>query len=102
DAERYTRIAAEREAEQQHMIEYEQTDGCRMAFLQRSLDDETAAPCGRCENCAGVWLPGDVDGEAAAAVSGALDRVGVPVEPRKAWPTGADRLGVPVKGRIVP
>ena len=31
DAERYRRIAAERTAEQQHMIEYEQTDGCRMA-----------------------------------------------------------------------
>ena len=36
DAERYGRIAAEREAEQQHMVEYEQTDGCRMEFLQRS------------------------------------------------------------------
>ncbi|MFF2371496.1 DEAD/DEAH box helicase [Agromyces sp. NPDC058110] len=102
DAERYERIAAEREAEQQHMIEYEQTDSCRMAFLQRSLDDETAAPCGRCDNCAGVWYPGEVDEGAAAAASGALDRVGVPVEPRKAWPTGADRLGVPVKGRIPP
>ena len=44
DAERYGRIAAEREAEQQHMVEYEQTDGCRMEFLQRSLDDETATP----------------------------------------------------------
>ncbi|MGI9822310.1 DEAD/DEAH box helicase [Agromyces sp. Marseille-Q5079] len=102
DAERYRRIAAEREAEQQHMIEYEQTDRCRMEFLQRSLDDETAAPCGRCDNCAGVWYPGDLDEGAAAAASGALDRVGVPVEPRKAWPTGADRLGVPVKGRIAP
>ena len=37
---------------------------------------------------------------AAAAAAGALDRVGVPIEPRRAWPTGADRLGVPVKGRI--
>lgn len=102
DAERYARIAAEREAEQQHMIDYEQTDGCRMEFLQRSLDDETAAPCGRCDNCAGVWYPGDLAEGAAEAASGALDRVGVAVEPRKAWPTGADRLGVPVKGRIAP
>ncbi|MCP2370773.1 ATP-dependent DNA helicase RecQ [Agromyces terreus] len=102
DADRYARIAAEREAEQQHMIDYEQTDGCRMEFLQRSLDDETAATCGRCDNCAGVWYPGDLDEGAAAAASGALDRVGVAVEARKAWPTGADRLGVPVKGRIAP
>jgi len=26
----------------------------------------------------------------------------VPIEPRRAWPAGADRLGVPVKGRIAP
>src|SRR5690606_18796243 len=27
-------------------------------------------------------------------------RVGVPIEARRQWPTGADRLGAPVKGRI--
>lgn len=100
DADRYARIAAEREAEQQHMIEYETTDGCRMEFLQRSLDDDTAAPCGRCDNCAGAWYPTELASGAADAAAGALDRVGVPLEPRRAWPTGADRLGVPVKGRI--
>lgn len=102
DAERYRRIAAERDAEQQHMIEYEQTDGCRMEFLQRSLDDETAAPCGRCDNCAGVWYPSEIEASASATAAESLDRVGVPLEPRAMWPTGADRLGVPVKGRIAP
>lgn len=102
DAERYRRIAVEREAEQQHMIEYEQTDGCRMEFLQRSLDDETAAPCGRCDNCAGVWYPSEIEASASATAAESLDRVGVPLEPRAMWPTGADRLGVPVKGRIAP
>lgn len=100
DAERYERIAAARVAEQQHMIDYERTGGCRMEFLQRSLDDETATPCGRCDNCAGAWYPTDVAGEAATAASGALDRVGVPIDPRAQWPTGVDRLGVGVKGRI--
>ena len=100
DAERYGRIAAERLAEQQHMIEYEQTGGCRMEFLQRTLDDATAVPCGRCDNCAGVWFPTEVGSAAAAAATTSLDRVGVPIEPRRAWPTGADRLGVPVRGRI--
>ncbi|MBW8873072.1 MAG: ATP-dependent DNA helicase RecQ, partial [Leifsonia sp.] len=33
DEERYRRIAAAREAEQQSMLEYESTDGCRMEFL---------------------------------------------------------------------
>lgn len=102
DADRYGRIAAEREAEQQHMIEYETTDGCRMEFLQRSLDDDTAKPCGRCDNCAGAWYPSGLAVGTADAAAGALDRVGVPIEPRRAWPTGADRLGMPVKGRIPP
>lgn len=102
DADRYGRIAAEREAEQQHMIDYETTDGCRMEFLQRSLDDDTAKPCGRCDNCAGAWYPSGLAEGTADAAAGALDRVGVPIEPRRAWPTGADRLGVPVKGRIPP
>ncbi|MBO0980111.1 RecQ family ATP-dependent DNA helicase [Microbacterium sp. SD291] len=102
DAERYERIAAERLAEQQHMIDYEQTGGCRMEFLQRSLDDDTAAPCGRCDNCAGVWFPQEVAADANAQATQSLDRVGIPIEPRKQWPTGADRLGAPVKGRIAP
>ncbi|SIT89966.1 DEAD/DEAH box helicase [Microbacterium sp. RU33B] len=100
DEERYERIAAERVAEQHHMIDYEQTRGCRMEFLQRSLDDDTAAPCGRCDTCAGVWFPVEIGTDATAAASAALDRVGVPIEPRRQWPTGADSLGVPVRGRI--
>ncbi|MCK2036078.1 DEAD/DEAH box helicase [Microbacterium sp. SSW1-49] len=100
DAERYERIAAERVAEQQHMLDYEKTEGCRMEFLQRSLDDETAAPCGRCDNCAGGWFPREIGAAATTQASESLDRVGVPIEPRRAWPTGADRLDVPVRGRI--
>ncbi len=100
DEERYRRIAAERVAEQQHMIEYEQTRACRMEFLQRSLDDDTAVPCGRCDNCAGPWFTSTIAREATDAASAALDRVGVPIEPRRQWPTGADALGVPVRGRI--
>jgi ATP-dependent DNA helicase RecQ len=106
DRERYTRIAAERIAEQQHMVEYETTSGCRMEYLQRSLDDDTALPCGRCDNCAGAWYPSDVPTEAAQTAASSLDRVGVLLEPRAQWPTGADRLGVAddrggqVKGHI--
>jgi ATP-dependent DNA helicase RecQ len=100
DEERYARIAAAREAEQQSMVEYESTAGCRMEFLQRALDDPDAGPCGRCDNCAGVWFPTDVDDGAAGQVGSLLDRVGVEVEPRKLWPTGADRLGIPVRGKL--
>jgi ATP-dependent DNA helicase RecQ len=73
-----------------------------MAFLQEALDDPTAAPCGRCDVCAGPWYSSDVPEAAAVAASAALDRPGVELAPRAQWPTGADRLGVDVKGKIAP
>jgi ATP-dependent DNA helicase RecQ len=102
DRDRYERIAAAREAEQQAMLEYERTPGCRMEFLQRQLDDPDAGPCGRCDRCAGEWYPAGVAADARQSIAAELDRVGVPVEPRKLWPTGADSLGVPVRGKIAP
>ena len=56
DTERYARVAAARDREQGLMLDYERGDGCRMEFLQRALDDETAAPCGRCDRCADPWF----------------------------------------------
>jgi ATP-dependent DNA helicase RecQ len=102
DEVRYSRIAAARQAEQRSMLDYETTTECRMTFLQRALDDVGAEPCGRCDRCAGAWYPSEVASGAAASVATALDRVGVEIEPRKLWPTGADRLGVPVRGKISP
>jgi ATP-dependent DNA helicase RecQ len=105
DADRYARVARTREAEQRAMIAYARPVDeaqCRMAFLQEALDDPTATPCGRCDVCAGPWYPVEVPADAAAAASAALDRPGVEVAPRAQWPTGADRLGVEVKGRIAP
>ena len=102
DRERYERIAAERVAEQQHMLDYETLpageSGCRMAFLQRSLDDSTATPCGRCDNCAGAWYPTGLSDDATAQATASLDRVGVPIEPRAQWPVGSPL----VKGNIPP
>jgi ATP-dependent DNA helicase RecQ len=104
DAERYQRIAAAREAEQQSMLDYELLSagetGCRMEFLQRALDDTTATPCGRCDNCAGVWYPTGIETDATAAAAQSLDRVGVAVDPRAQWPNAMANLGVPVKGNI--
>jgi len=100
DAERYARIAAAREHEQQAMLTYQAGETCRMELLQRELDDPSAAPCGRCDVCAGPWYPTDVPEATVGAATEALDRVGVPIEPRGQWPTGADRRGVEVKGRI--
>lgn len=100
DAERYARVAAARSAEQQLMLDYETSMQCRMAFLQRCLDDPTATECGRCDRCAGPWYPTQVPDRVVGAARTRLERVGVPIEPRSQWPTGMDRLGVPVRGRI--
>ncbi|MFC8740764.1 DEAD/DEAH box helicase [Streptomyces sp. NPDC057176] len=100
DAERYAWVARQRQAEQQAMRDYVATTGCRMEFLQRQLDDEKAAPCGRCDTCAGPWLDAAVPSAALAAATGELDRPGVEVEPRKMWPTGLAAVGMDLKGRI--
>ncbi len=100
DADRYARISQARKAEQQLMIDYELTSGCRMEFLQRTLDDDAATPCGRCDNCAGVWFPVDVATDASAAASRSLERAGTALESRAQWPSGMDKLGVSVKGNI--
>ncbi|MFI1103523.1 RecQ family ATP-dependent DNA helicase [Streptomyces melanogenes] len=100
DAERYAWVARQRSAEQQAMRDYAATDGCRMEFLRRQLDDEQAAPCGRCDNCAGARFTADVSGKALDAAKGELGRPGVEVEPRKMWPTGLAAVGVDLKGRI--
>ncbi|RLY91714.1 RecQ family ATP-dependent DNA helicase [Kocuria tytonicola] len=100
DAARYERVSAARTAEQQAMLDYQTTDECRMQFLTRLLDDATAEPCGRCDVCAGAWYPTDVPSEASDAAAAALHRAGVPLEPRAQWPTGMDRLGIQVKGKI--
>lgn len=100
DAQRYGRVAEAREREAALMREYQTTTGCRMQFLQRTLDDATAEPCGRCDTCAGPWFPTDVPEEAVETARGALGASGVVLEPRAQWPSGMDRLGVPAKGRI--
>ncbi|GAA3794522.1 RecQ family ATP-dependent DNA helicase [Micrococcus endophyticus] len=102
DAQRYARVAEARRAEERLMLDYQTTDTCRMEFLARTLDDPTAAPCGRCDVCAGPWYPTGSDTSARERAEAALRRTGVPIEPRRMWPSGMDRLGVPVKGRMAP
>ena len=64
DAERYERIAAARAAEQQHMLDYEHDrPGAAWSSCSATSTTPTAAPCGRCDNCAGAWYPTDVADE---------------------------------------
>jgi ATP-dependent DNA helicase RecQ len=96
DGERYERVAAARTREQDAMLAYQATDGCRMEFLRRQLDDSEAERCGRCDNCTGRSWSGDVPEASSGAARERLLRPGVTVEPRRMWPTGLTEA----KGKI--
>ena len=107
DEERYRRVAEARAAEQRTMLDYLATDRCRMAFLRRQLDDPGVLDdpdwtCGRCDNCGGLALDAGVAEESVAAAAERLARPGVPLDPRKLWPTGLAAVGVGLKGKINP
>ena len=101
DEERYRRVAEAREREQRAMLDYLDTDRCRMRFLREQLDDPEAADCGRCDNCGGFAVSVDVSASALEEADARLARPGVVVEPRKMWPTALANLGVDLKGKIV-
>ena len=82
------------------MLEYVSTGMCRMQYLREALDDDDAAPCGRCDRCTGRVLSSDVDAALVGAADTRLSRPGVPLEPRRMWPSGMAALGVPLSGRI--
>lgn len=96
DAQRYRSLEQARQAEQQAMLDYQSTDGCRMLFLRHQLDDGAAAgACGRCDNCTGLRWDTQVDARLAETVTQRLTAPGVRVSARRQWPTG-----ISVRGRI--
>jgi ATP-dependent DNA helicase RecQ len=100
DTERLARIALARKEEQAAMRQYQAGPGCRMEFLRRCLDDPGAAPCGRCDRCAGAPLGSDVAPAALAAAQAFLGRPGLEIEPRQMWPTGLKAAGIALSGKI--
>lgn len=110
DAPRYRAVAQARVREQEAMLAYESTEGCRMVFLARELDDTTAAPCGKCDRCVGPWYPEQVSERAVQQAQGTLNAVGVEIAPRGMWPTGLQELAgenapkgkIPVSERAEP
>ncbi len=100
DAERYQRVREAREREQHAMLDYLETGGCRMRFLREQLDDPEATDCGRCDNCGGLTLDAAVSADSVEQAGARLARPGVPIEPRKMWPTALANLGIDLKGKI--
>ncbi|WP_394831442.1 RecQ family ATP-dependent DNA helicase [Pendulispora rubella] len=94
DADRYARVAGERAAEKNAMLEYIATSDCREMFLRKHLDDDTARPCGRCDNCTGRHRPSTIDAGAMEAARERLRRPGVEIEARKQWPSGLKGMGL--------
>jgi len=100
DDERLARVAATRLAEQEAMVAYAGTDGCRMAFLRRSLDDAGAAACGRCDRCTSVSFDRELPRARVEAALAHLRSGDIVLEPRKQWARGVDgRKGTIPVGR---
>ncbi|MEV5648495.1 DEAD/DEAH box helicase [Nocardia sp. NPDC052254] len=104
DTERYERLDRARADEQQAMLDYQSTGECRMNFLRHQLDDpglaSDAPGCGRCDNCTGHRFDVSVEAQDVAAIRARLDRPGIDLAPRKQWPTGLSKLGIPLSGKI--
>ncbi|MDA8118027.1 MAG: DEAD/DEAH box helicase [Actinomycetota bacterium] len=101
DAQHYEGILATRRREAAIMRAYVAGEGCLMQLLQSSLDDPSAAPCGRCSVCT-QRLPEPLrerpSAEVVQRVKSLLRGETVVLEPRKMWPGGA----YGARGRIVP
>lgn len=103
DEARYRKLDEARKREQQAMLDYQETDRCRMAFLRAQLDDPELTEgerCGRCDNCTGARYEPVVDAAAVEDTRTRLMRPGVEITPRKQWPTGLGALGLDLKGKI--
>ncbi len=107
DAQHYDAVVAVREREADIMRSYTHGKQCLMQLLQESLDDPTAAPCGRCSVCLGslpAGLRARPDEAVTRAVSGLLRGQAHTIEPRKMWPGGAfgSRGRIPAAERAEP
>ncbi len=70
------------------MRDYVDTDGCRMAFLGRLLNDPSAADCGHCANDGGVRWPRSVSPALVQEAVAYLRRDVRAIDPRRQWPEG--------------
>lgn len=110
DAERYARLDVARARERQLMLDYQNLPAgqCRMRFLREALDDPEVTPswrCGRCDLCGGLDLGSRVQADALAQevqrAEASLDEIGMQLAARRRWPTGMDRLGLPLLGGAI-
>lgn len=88
--ERYDRVRTARDEDQQHMLRYQTTSECRMAFLRLSLDDpelDSTWRCGKCDRCTNAVATLPAQELVAIADDQSRDRE-IALQARKMWPTG--------------
>lgn len=90
DRERMRHLTRQREEEWQEVLDYINTRGCLMAYLQKTLNDPHAAECGRCANCMGKpVVAAEFDHALAVSAYRFLRHNEFPIKPRKKIPVGA-------------
>lgn len=89
DRQRAEEVTARRRLEQEEMLGYAAAQGCRMAFLCRSLDDVDIEPCGICDRCTEASLTLQLPDDLAVAAVSHLRRGDAVIGTRRQWPTGS-------------
>jgi ATP-dependent DNA helicase RecQ len=104
DGEHVRQVTETRRREQGSMERYSSTEACLMEFLREELDDDLAAPCGRCMNCTGRKLSAAVETRLVEAARKHLQATELVIEPRQRWPSGlADVTGaIALEHRLEP
>ena len=86
EGERYDAIREMRKKEMKQMEELTQTKECLSRFIVSCLDDPQANDCGHCANCMGHNLfPTDVSPQTIHKAEAYLNKLVIPIEPRKQW-----------------
>lgn len=90
DKERVEHLTRQREAEWAEMKAYLESKRCLMQFLAEALDDEMAAPCGRCAVCLGhAVLPTSIQPATLIAAQQFVKHSEMRLELKKQWDIGA-------------
>ena len=84
-ASRVDAVTMERRLEQQAMVDYFHTAGCRMKFIANLLDDPAADDCGICDNCTGDTDVPQPSVEVVAAAERFLLTRPIEINPKKMY-----------------